>query len=84
MIRCPTCGWQLSTVLDTRAVGDDGAMIRRRRKCGACGQRFTTYESAAKPQPVVAHMTLDALRLALATAIEEVLKRFVQPHTGRR
>jgi transcriptional repressor NrdR len=30
-------------VVDSRAA-DDGAAIRRRRECLACGRRFTTYE----------------------------------------
>jgi transcriptional repressor NrdR len=30
-------------VVDSR-VADDGAAIRRRRECLACGRRFTTYE----------------------------------------
>lgn len=38
---CPLCGWYASDVLDSRPVL--GA-IRRRRKCAACGARFTTYE----------------------------------------
>lgn len=29
--------------METR-VGDDGAAVRRRRQCQACGKRFTTYE----------------------------------------
>ena len=30
-------------VVDSR-VSEDGNTIRRRRKCDACGKRFTTYE----------------------------------------
>ncbi len=30
-------------MVDTR-LADDGAAIRRRRECAACGRRFTTYE----------------------------------------
>ena len=30
-------------MLDSRPI-DDGASIRRRRECPACGKRFTTYE----------------------------------------
>lgn len=32
-----------SKVVDSR-VSDDGASIRRRRECTACGKRYTTYE----------------------------------------
>ena len=39
---CLVC--QSSTrVIETRAA-DDGAAVRRRRVCPACGRRFTTYE----------------------------------------
>jgi transcriptional repressor NrdR len=42
-MKCPVCSCQDSRVLDSRPV-DDGASIRRRRECPACGKRFTTYE----------------------------------------
>ncbi len=42
-MKCPVCNCQDSRVLDSRPV-DDGASIRRRRECPACGKRFTTYE----------------------------------------
>jgi transcriptional repressor NrdR len=34
-------------VIDTRPADD---AIRRRRECGGCGQRFTTYERAEEPR----------------------------------
>ena len=43
-VRCPFCG----SVDDDRVVdsreSQDGTTIRRRRACGACGRRFTTFE----------------------------------------
>lgn len=39
---CPSCN-RPTTVLETRRA-EDGAATRRRRKCPACGHRFTTYE----------------------------------------
>lgn len=42
-MKCPVCNCQDSRVLDSRPV-DEGASIRRRRECPACGKRFTTYE----------------------------------------
>jgi transcriptional repressor NrdR len=42
-MRCPFCQHSDTDVLDTRKL-NDGEMIRRRRKCRACGRRFTTYE----------------------------------------
>jgi transcriptional repressor NrdR len=42
-MRCPKCGCQDDKVIDSRA-SREGATIRRRRQCIACGYRFTTYE----------------------------------------
>lgn len=42
-MRCPFCHYRDSKVTDSRA-NDDG--IRRRRQCIACGERFTTVETA--------------------------------------
>ena len=39
-------------VVDSRAA-DDGAAIRRRRECLACGRRFTTYERLEEIQLTV-------------------------------
>ena len=42
-MRCPRCGCQEDRVIDSRA-SKDGAAVRRRRECAACGHRFTTHE----------------------------------------
>ncbi|QDS92937.1 Transcriptional repressor NrdR [Roseimaritima multifibrata] len=42
-MRCPFCKRDNDRVIDTRAM-EDGFMIRRRRSCGSCHRRFTTYE----------------------------------------
>ncbi|MGH7050772.1 MAG: transcriptional regulator NrdR [Acetobacteraceae bacterium] len=42
-MRCPFCGQDDTAVKDSRPT-EDGAAIRRRRACTACGQRFTTIE----------------------------------------
>lgn len=44
-MRCPFCKDDDSRVIDSRTV-EDGAAIRRRRECAACGRRFTTAESS--------------------------------------
>ena len=41
---CPFCKNAESRVIDSRTA-DDGAAIRRRRSCPACGRRFTTQET---------------------------------------
>ena len=42
-MRCPFCTHEDSQVKDSRPA-EDGAAIRRRRQCEACGARFTTFE----------------------------------------
>ena len=41
---CPYCKNAESRVIDSRTA-DEGAAIRRRRSCPACGRRFTTQET---------------------------------------
>jgi transcriptional repressor NrdR len=42
-MKCPFCSHAETQVVETR-VAEDGDFIRRRRQCGACEKRFTTYE----------------------------------------
>ncbi len=42
-MRCPFCQSEDTQVKDSRPA-EDGASIRRRRSCNACGARFTTFE----------------------------------------
>jgi transcriptional repressor NrdR len=51
-MKCPYCGSPDSRVVDSRDVRD-GESIRRRRECGACGRRFTTYENVEMRELVV-------------------------------
>jgi transcriptional repressor NrdR len=52
-MRCPQCGTRDTRVVDSRDL-DDSAMIRRRRECGSCSARFTTYERVEAARLVVA------------------------------
>ncbi len=40
-MKCPYCGYEDTKVLESRCAG---SRIRRRRECGGCLKRFTTYE----------------------------------------
>lgn len=42
-MRCPRCSADNDKVIDTRTV-ENNAVIRRRRECLECGNRFTTVE----------------------------------------
>jgi transcriptional repressor NrdR len=51
-MRCPFCRHEDTQVVDSR-VSEDGAAIRRRRRCPACDKRFTTYERVELALPSV-------------------------------
>ena len=42
-MRCPFCFTEETKVIDSRLVSD-GYQVRRRRECGHCHERFTTFE----------------------------------------
>ncbi|MBQ8640683.1 MAG: transcriptional repressor NrdR [Clostridia bacterium] len=51
-MKCPSCGYHKSKVIDSRPVEENNS-IRRRRECEKCYVRFTTYEIIDVYQPVV-------------------------------
>jgi transcriptional repressor NrdR len=51
-MRCPFCQNADTQVIDSRA-SDEGATIRRRRRCLACEKRFTTYERVELAMPSI-------------------------------
>ena len=51
-MRCPRCGGNKSSVVDSRQA-EDGNTIRRRRECEECQHRFTTYERVEERTLVV-------------------------------
>ncbi len=51
-MKCPSCGYADSKVIDSRPVEENNS-IRRRRECLECHTRFTTYEIIDVYQPVV-------------------------------
>ena len=59
--KCPKCDQQ-ALVVDSRP-SDDG--VRRRRHCGRCGHRFTTYERVENTEPQQRDVTAAARRLIL-------------------
>lgn len=81
-MKCPHCGAPDSQVKDSRPA-EDGAVIRRRRVCGACGQRFTTFERIQLRELTVVKRSgrrvpfdRDKLHRSLAVALR---KRPVEP-----
>jgi transcriptional repressor NrdR len=76
-MRCPKCGHLEDKVLDSRAA-KSGDVIRRRRMCLKCSNRFTTYEEVIKAKLRVVkrdgrHEDLD--RLKLTAGIERACEK---------
>ncbi len=74
---CPFCGHSETKVTDSRLVAE-GNQVRRRRECLACGERFTSYESAELLMPRVIKsngnrepFNEEKLRLGLMRALEK-------------
>jgi transcriptional repressor NrdR len=74
-MKCPFCGHLETQVVETR-VSEDADFIRRRRQCGSCEKRFTTYERADVTFPTIVKKDgrrieykrskiLDSMKLAL-------------------
>lgn len=51
-MKCPVCANMENKVIDSR-MNKEGDIIRRRRECLSCGDRFTTYERLEKSLPFV-------------------------------
>ena len=51
-MKCPGCGNMEDKVIDSRNTRE-GDMIRRRRECLNCKERFTTYERIEQTMPLV-------------------------------
>ncbi len=49
-MRCPFCSAPDTKVIDSR-LANEGDMVRRRRECLTCAERFTTFESAELVMP---------------------------------
>ncbi|MEQ6434310.1 transcriptional regulator NrdR [Comamonas sp. w2-DMI] len=51
-MKCPFCSHPDTQVVETRE-SEDGGFIRRRRRCGGCDKRFTTYERPEVSFPTI-------------------------------
>lgn len=76
-MRCPFCEHPDTQVAETRE-SDDGASIRRRRRCLNCEKRFTTYERPDLQYPTIvkrsglrAEFDREKLRASIALALRK-------------
>ena len=51
-MKCPFCSHSETQVVETR-ISEEGDFIRRRRQCGGCEKRFTTYERPDVNYPTI-------------------------------
>jgi transcriptional repressor NrdR len=51
-MKCPFCAHTETQVVETR-VGEEGDVVRRRRRCASCDKRFTTYERSDVTYPTI-------------------------------
>jgi len=76
-MKCPFCTKSDTQVIDSRA-SDEGASIRRRRRCLGCDKRFTTYERVELALPTIvkrggsrAEYDRDKLRASMLLALRK-------------
>ena len=74
---CPFCAADETKVIDSRLVAEGNA-VRRRRECQACGERYTTFETAELVMPRLIKrdgarepFNDDKLKMSLAKALEK-------------
>ena len=76
-MHCPFCNTDETKVIDSR-LANEGAMVRRRRECLTCNERFTTFESAELVMPHIVKQSgqrepfnEDKLRSGIRRALEK-------------
>ena len=76
-MKCPFCSNNESSVLESRD-SEDNQVTRRRRECGECDKRFTTYERVEGPQLMIVkkdgsreNFDREKLRLGVIRACEK-------------
>lgn len=81
-VKCLVCGeYGVIDVVDSRPCGNiQGVMIRRRRACRMCGERYSTHEVLAAPK----HLTPDmaVIEVSLRKILLEATTRFSQSLKG--
>lgn len=76
-MHCPFCQKEDTKVIDSRLM-DEGQVIRRRRECGHCQDRFSTHEKAELELPKIvkrdgkrSSFDVKKLRAGMAAALEK-------------
>jgi transcriptional repressor NrdR len=77
-MKCPSCGYESSKVVDSR-ISDSGGSIRRRRECEKCAFRFTTFE-----RPQTANLMVEKRDGTLEPYDREKLEKGILIACGKR
>lgn len=80
-MRCPECGQDDDRVVDSRPQ-PGGEAIRRRRECGSCGVRFTTFERIERP-PLLVRKRSGALVPFESARVLDGMARAAKDRIGR-
>jgi transcriptional repressor NrdR len=74
---CPFCHADETKVIDSRLVAE-GEQVRRRRQCGVCQERFTTFETPELVMPMIVKrdgrremFEVDNLRAGMLRALQK-------------
>lgn len=77
-MHCPFCQKEETKVIDSRLM-DEGQLIKRRRSCASCGERFSTHEKAELELPRVikrdgrrSNFDVEKLRAGMQAALEKI------------
>ena len=90
-MRCPFCDAEDTKVIDSR-LANEGAVVRRRRECLSCSERFTTFETAELVMPKIVKndgrrepFNEDKLRAGMVRALEKrpVSQEDIESAVGR-
>ena len=76
-MRCPFCEAEETKVIDSR-LANEGYVVRRRRECLSCAERYTTFETAELVMPQIVKndnrrepFNEDKLRTGIIRALEK-------------
>jgi transcriptional regulator NrdR family protein len=72
-VNCPACHHSENTVIDSRD-RQDGNVIRRRRRCDQCGQKWTTYEGIFTVLEMKSQMIQDKDLLVAIEKLSQIRK----------
>lgn len=85
-IKCENCGGRKNFVVDSRP-NKSGRLIRRRRECIQCTERFTTFEIQAKTfdeiPEIILNLILETMNKQIRESVSKSMKDVFYSETYR-